>query len=140
MRQLKNPEEVLITLKYSKSSKDSEAKEWTQLAYPYAHFIPTSTERENLNFEKDSIVCFPNNNVDPLIIQVTQEDGLVQIDSEKLDIGSTEYGDPEILKQGISTLVDFASNATKCRFYLSCRVDKNSDGDLVQTQFYARQQ
>ena len=137
MRQLKNPEEVLITLKYTKNSKDSEAKDWTQLAYPYAHFVPRSTERENLNFEKDSIVCFPNNNVDPLVIQVTQEEGLVQVDPEKLDIGSTEYGDPEILKSSISTLVNFASNAIKCKYVRSCRVDKNSDGDLVQTLFHA---
>lgn len=129
-----------MTASEKSSTNASGASDWTVLNFPYFHFVPKSTERKNLNFPTDTIAFFPNNSNAPLVMTITNDEdksSLVLIDPEKLEQGSTEFGDPEILNAGISTLSDFYKNASKCKYVRSVRVDKNQDGDLVQKIFNA---
>ena len=90
VRQLKNPDEVLNSLTASEKSSTnaSGATNWTVLSFPYVHFVPKSTDRENLSFPTDTIAFFPNNSNDPLLMKVTSDEAkssLVLIDPEKLE-------------------------------------------------------
>jgi hypothetical protein len=90
VRQLKNPDEVLnsLTANEKSSTRASGITDWTHLTAPYVHYVPKSTERDNLNFLTDTIAFFPNNSNDPIIMNVSNEgekSSLMLIDPEKLE-------------------------------------------------------